>query len=197
MHPHLTDEDLALHPTPAVAMADLVATARLEAEADDSEGGRRSRSPIVYVRARIPQLIKYGAVSLISTVASLTLLTTLVAAEIQTTGWANLIATLFGAVPSYELNRRWVWPSTGKAQLRQIVPFVGLSLIGLALSSITVWVSGGWTDAAGMSEGGRALVAAAANAVAFGSLWIVQFAICERHLFGDGVAAKVSSSLGA
>ena len=36
-------------------------------------------------------------------------LTLLVGTDAVTAGWANVIATGVGTVPSFELNRRWVW----------------------------------------------------------------------------------------
>ncbi|MFN8052650.1 MAG: GtrA family protein [Acidimicrobiales bacterium] len=136
------------------------------------------------MRELLPRLIRYGAVSVVATLVSLTVLTTLVATGAMPAGWANVVATLVGIVPSFELNRRWVWAASGPPRAAQVVPFVALTLVGLSLSSITVSVTGAWADAAGWAAGTRAAVAAVANVAAFGSLWVAQFVICDRRLFG-------------
>ncbi|HSS08396.1 MAG TPA: GtrA family protein, partial [Acidimicrobiales bacterium] len=62
----------------------------------------------------ILKLIRYATVSAISTAVSLTILGTLVATNATTAGWANVVATAVGTVPSFELNRRWVWKKRGR-----------------------------------------------------------------------------------
>jgi hypothetical protein len=57
-----------------------------------------------------------------------------------------------------------------------------MSLAGLALSAVLVAVTTGWSSE--WSDGSRALLADGSNMAAFGSLWLVQFVICDRHLFG-------------
>ena len=61
------------------------------------------------MRRLLRKLVRYAAVSAISTSVSLGLLGALVATGTLSPGWANLLATAAGTVPSFELNRRWVW----------------------------------------------------------------------------------------
>jgi putative flippase GtrA len=142
---------------------------------------------ITNLRARVGQLMRYGAVSLISSGTSLVVLTTLVATGAMAAGWANVVATAVGTVPSFELNRRWVWRSSAeRSLLRQVAPFCILSFAGLAVSTLAVHGAVAWALDRGMSAGGRAAVAALANLAAFGSLWIVQFVVLDRVLFASG-----------
>jgi putative flippase GtrA len=128
------------------------------------------------------RLVRYGAVSLISTAVSLTVLGVLVAANSVTAGWANVIATAVGTVPSFELNRRWVWRKQGRRSLvAEVAPFCALSFAGLGLSTAAVSVATGWA-----SQATRVPVAELANITAFGSLWVVQFVILDRVLFRSG-----------
>ena len=60
------------------------------------------------------KLVRYAAVSAIATTVSLTILGLLVATRSATAGWANVIATAAGTVPSFELNRRWVFQPAGR-----------------------------------------------------------------------------------
>ncbi len=130
--------------------------------------------------------MRYAAVSAISSGTSLVVLTSLVAAGAMSAGWANVVATAVGTVPSFELNRRWVWRHTARRSLLgQIGPFCALSFGGLAVSTLAVHLTGEWAVAHGLSNGARALVAGATSIAAFGSLWIVQYVVLDRVLFAN------------
>jgi putative flippase GtrA len=131
------------------------------------------------------KIVRYGAVSAVSTIVSLTVLGLLVFTGTLSPGWANVVATAIGTVPSFELNRRWVWGRTGRRSLlAEVGPFWALSFAGLGLSTLAVSMAGHWATDAGLHAGMRALVAQAANVCAFGSLWIAQFVILDRSVFG-------------
>lgn len=140
-------------------------------------------------RAVCRRLIRYGSVSAISTATSLTLLGVLVGLLSFPAIWANVIATTIATVPSFELNRRWVWDQRGqRSLLRQATPYFLLSLTGLVISTFAVHLASDATSAAS-----RLLHTAAvemANVAAYGTLWIIQFILCDRVLFrSSGVAA--------
>ena len=68
--------------------------------------------------------------------------------------WSNVIATGVGTVPSFELNRRWVWPGAGRRTwFGQVVPFCALSFTGLVVSTLAVGLvaarTSGWSSGAG------------------------------------------------
>jgi putative flippase GtrA len=131
------------------------------------------------------QLVRYGAVSLISTSISLSVLGGLVATRAMAPTWANIVATGVGTVPSFELNRRWVWSKRGRRSVTvEIGPFTVLSFAGLALSTLTVGAAADWASAAGFSDVWRTTVVEGANVLAFGSLWVAQFLLLDRVLFG-------------
>ena len=99
-------------------------------------------------------------------------------------GWANAAATAVGTIPSFELNRRWVWGKSGRRSIAaEIVPFCILSFAGLALSTLAVRITAAWADAAGWSRLSRTLAVEVANVAAFGSLWVAQFFALDRILF--------------
>ena len=136
------------------------------------------------MRRRLRQLIRYGSVSAISTTISLSVLGILVAGRVMPAGWANVVATACGTVPSFELNRRWVWNKTGRRSFAgEIAPFWALSFLGLALSTLTVTLTAEWADHAAVSSLTRTLMVEGANIAAFGLLWIAQFVILDRVLF--------------
>ncbi|MDQ1431508.1 MAG: hypothetical protein QOF40_2110 [Actinomycetota bacterium] len=134
--------------------------------------------------SRVRQWFRYGTVSIIATVTSMTVLGVLVTATTMPAGVANVVATAVGTVPSFELNRRWVWGKTGKRSLRgEVGPFWILSFTGLALSTLTVSLAAAWAAAIGVDPATRTIMIEAANVAAFGSLWVAQFLILDRVLF--------------
>jgi putative flippase GtrA len=136
------------------------------------------------MKARLPQLLRYGTVSIIATTVSMTILGVLVATALVGAGWANVIATAVGTVPSFELNRRWVWGKTGRRSLAaEVGPFAVLSFTGLAISTAAVAVTAQWATSVALSTGPRTLVVELANVAAFGSLWVAQFVVLDRVLF--------------
>lgn len=128
------------------------------------------------------RLLRYASVSVVSTATGLTVLGLLVGVAGVPAVWANVVATAVGTVPSFELNRRFVWCVRGeRPRLAQIVPFCLLSFSGLVVSSVAVHVAGDATAA------DSRLVHTAAvelgNVAAYGALWVVQFLLCDRLLF--------------
>lgn len=139
---------------------------------------------------RARQFLRYGTVSLISTAISLVVLGTLVAFQVMPAAWANIVATFIGTVPSFELNRRWVWGHTGQRSVgKQVVPFFALTFIGLGLSTVCVYLASHWAQNRGMDASQQAIIAQLANLVGFGSLWLIQFVILDRVLFKSPVEA--------
>jgi len=138
----------------------------------------------------VPKLVRYGAVSIVATTTSLVVLGLLVSTRTMAPGWANVVATAIGTVPSFELNRRWVWRQHGRSSIGgQVVPFCVLSFTGLALSTLTVSLTAAFVDARGIDGAIRTLMVQGANLAAFGSLWVVQFFVLDRWLFRRGPAA--------
>ncbi len=130
------------------------------------------------------QWLRYGTVSLVATATSLSVLGVLVSTTTIPAGVANVLATAVGTVPSFELNRRWVWRRTGRRSVRaEVLPFWLLSLTGLAASTLTVTLAASWAASAGLDGAARTAVIEAANVAAWGSLWVAQFVILDRILF--------------
>jgi putative flippase GtrA len=148
------------------------------------------------VRRRARRLLRYATVSAVSTIVSLVVLGVLVATRSVAAGWANVIATAVGTVPSFELNRRWVWGKGGRRSLAaEIGPFCTLSFAGLALSTVAVSAAAGWASRTGLTATARTVAAEAANVAAFGSLWLVQYVVLDRVLFGRPAAPPPAAQL--
>ncbi|MBV8950729.1 MAG: GtrA family protein, partial [Actinobacteria bacterium] len=103
-------------------------------------------------RERIVKMARYSAVSVIATATSLTVLGLLVSTHAVSPVTANVIATAVGTVPSFELNRRWVWRKTGRRSVwREVAPFWVLSFTGLAVSTAAVAGAAAWCSTAGIA----------------------------------------------
>jgi len=132
-------------------------------------------------RPGVNKLLKYSAVSAISIVVSQIALFT--ALFWLSPAKANVVAVAVGTFPSYELNRKWAWGKTGKGHLwREIVPFWVLSFIGLAFSTLVVFLAGRWLGHTPESSREKLLINGASIA-AFGVLWIGKFVIINKVLF--------------
>jgi putative flippase GtrA len=94
---------------------------------------------------------------------------------------ANILANVIATVPSYTLNRRWVWGKGGKSHLwREVAPFWALSFVGLGISSLAVWGAGAFARHEGLHHLGTSVLVNAANLLSFGLLWIVKFIIFNK-----------------
>jgi len=135
------------------------------------------------VGRRWRQLLRYGAVSVVATLTSQVVLAVLVTTRWASPGWANVAATAAGTVPSFELNRVWVWGRRGRRGTGEVGAFWALSFAGLALSTLAVVVTARWTAHTGIDGAARTVTLQLANLTAFGSLWVAQFVLLDRVLF--------------
>jgi putative flippase GtrA len=149
--------------------------------------GRR-RKGLGYPRAVAPPLseflrtqfdnrhVRYTTVSIIAVATSQSLLLLLQAFGMNPAP-ANIIAVTVGCIPSYTGNRYWVWGKRGKNHFwREVMPFWAIALVGLALSTLLVFVvSHFWTH--------NPIVINVTNLVAFGALWIFKYIALDQLLF--------------
>jgi putative flippase GtrA len=139
----------------------------------------------VWQRRHTPQakqLIKYTMVSVISTVASFGVLAIvyglhIITGEIEATVFANVVAT----VPSYFLNRMWVWGKGGRSHvMKEIVPFWVMSAIGIAVSIGGAAVARHIGKAHHLSHPQQTAVLLLANLISFGLFWVVKYMLYNR-----------------
>jgi putative flippase GtrA len=158
-------------------------------------------------RPRLAQLARYAAVSVVANATTLTVLGILVGIVNFDAGWSNIIATAVATIPSFELNRRWVWGKQGQRSMSaEVVPFWVWAFLELAISSFTVHLMGEHATAAGWSRSLRTLVLEATTIGTTGALWAVQFVLFDRVLFrhrggalpvAPGVGGEVAAVAGA
>jgi putative flippase GtrA len=97
--------------------------------------------------------------------------------EIGSTVFANVVAT----VPSYYLNRKWVWGKGGRSHLtKEIVPFWVMSAIGIVVSIGGAAVARHIGEAHHLSHFDQTLVVLVANMVSFGLFWVLKYMLYNR-----------------
>ena len=139
-------------------------------------------------------MVKYAVVSVVSTLVSQgVLLLTFGVWRLWSAVVSNVVANVIATVPSYYLNRSWVWGKNGRSHLlREVAPFWITSFAGMALSLYTVWVAAGFADHHDFSHVAKTVVVQSANFVAFGILWVGKFVLYNRVLFVQPEAAAVA-----
>ena len=133
----------------------------------------------------LARLTRYAAVSAISTSVTLGLLGVMIYTGALSAGWANVVATAVGTIPSFELNRRWVWAKPGRRSvMKEVVPFCALSFAELVLSTGAVSLAARWSTGSGLGHAAVTLISQGANVSTFGALWALQYVLLDRALFG-------------
>ncbi len=145
--------------------------------------------------ARTPEglkVIRYTAVSVISALTSLVVLTIVYGVlRLWTEVFSTLFANVVAGVPSYILNRRWVWGKSGRSHLwREIIPFWVMSLTGIGFALVTAAWAHDFADAHHLHHLARTILVVGANVAAFGVLWFLKFLILNR-LFAEIADAEV------
>lgn len=148
------------------------------------------------------KLFKYAGVSVVSTIVSqVTLFMTFGVWRVLSEVPANILANALATVPSYYLNRKWVWGKGGRSHLwREVVPFWVLSFIGLAFSSLAVWLAGDFARHHSLGHATTTLLVNGANLFSFAILWFVKFVIYNKLFHIDPIeyeehhAEKVAGS---
>jgi putative flippase GtrA len=147
--------------------------------------------------ARSPQglkMIRYTMVSIISALTSLVVLTFVYGVlrlwtEVASVLFSNIVA----GVPSYILNRRWVWGKSGRSHIwREIVPFWVMSLTGIGFALVTASWAHDFANSHHLHHLARTVLVVGANVGAFGLLWVVKFLILNR-LFAQIAEAELRS----
>jgi len=138
-------------------------------------------------RARTPggkKLLRYTAVSGVSVVVFEVLLFVTFGLLHWTVTWANVFAVSVSAIPSYYLNRKWAWGKHGRSHLmKEVVPFWGMALLGLLMSTITADLAKDWADEVTETHILRTLIVMAGTLAAFGVLWVGKFFVLNKVLF--------------
>ncbi len=136
------------------------------------------------------RILKFGTVSVISTVVAQSILFALYDEHLfgsLSAMVSNVIATGVATVPAYWLNRTWTWGKRGKSSLwREVMPFWVMAFIGLVLSTLAVGVAAHNVDLISHKKLVKDLVVHFANFTTYGAIWVARYAIFNKYMFGPG-----------
>lgn len=128
------------------------------------------------------QLFRYSMVSVVSTAVSFGVLAIVFGAlhlfgAIGSTVFANVTAT----IPSYYLNRKWVWGKGGRSHLvKEIIPFWCMSSIGIVVSIGGAAVARHIGTEHHLSHLQQTALVLAANITSFGVFWFLKYLVFNR-----------------
>ncbi|HVL29078.1 MAG TPA: GtrA family protein [Acidimicrobiales bacterium] len=129
--------------------------------------------------------VRYSMVSVISVIISQVLLAFFFGILHWSARSANVWAVCLSAIPSYYLNRAWAWGKRSRSHLlKEVIPFWGMALIGLLLSTWAAGFAEARATAATDSRLVATMIVNAASIGAFGVLWVGKFVILNKLMFG-------------
>jgi putative flippase GtrA len=128
-------------------------------------------------RAHGLRALKYASVSVVGIAVTQVLLVICYQLVGMTAAWSNFTAVSGASIPAYLLNRQWVWKKSGRHSVRrEVLPFWGISLLGLIISTVAVgFVSRSWDSQ---------LAVSGTNIASFGVLWIGKYLVLDSIMFG-------------
>jgi putative flippase GtrA len=152
----------------------VVAGGRLKPGVDPAEG-----NPVnLQIEVPIAKVLRYSGASIISVLLGLLILGVNIDIFHMSPTLANVVAIAVCIVPSFELNRRWVWRQQGKSEMGEFLPFCILSVAGLVLSTLAVRYAG--DHSAGFSNPWHTVVVDGANLCAYAVLWVARYFVLDR-----------------
>ncbi|HTZ10332.1 MAG TPA: GtrA family protein [Acidimicrobiales bacterium] len=140
------------------------------------------------------RLVRYAAVSVISTAVSFSVLGLVYGvfrwwSEAPSAAFANIVAS----VPAYTLNRRWSWGKSGRSHVfKEVVPFWTMTVIGIVLSTLSATGAHHFSNDHHLHHLARTVVVEGANTGSFAVLWVVKFLVLNR-LFRVHPVAEMES----
>ena len=129
------------------------------------------------------RLIRYGGVTILTTIVGLTTLFV----GLEAFGWdevlANFVSVLVSTPFGYYLNRSWVWErdAGNHSVKREVGPFWIMTFLGFVVSTIAVWIVGQFTDST--------MIILLTQIASFAGLWLVKFYFLEKYLWPDDAEA--------
>lgn len=134
------------------------------------------------------KLWRYGTISVVSTVISLTGLFLFYRILGLSPGWSNIWATIIATIPYYYLNRIWVFKKRGRSHLtKEVIPFWAIAFASLLLSTLAVRFAG-YEARSIASKTTRAGILLIANFTTYGLLWLMKFFVFNKLLFRSRVS---------
>lgn len=144
------------------------------------------------------KLIRYTTVSAISALTSLVILSFVYGVlQLWTEVPSVLFANVMAGIPSYFLNRQWVWGKSGRSHLwREVLPFWVMSLTGIGFALFTASLARNFALDHHLHHLARTVLVVGANVAAFGIVWLLKFIVLNR-LFAQIADAELGDEASA
>jgi putative flippase GtrA len=97
----------------------------------------------------------------------------------------SVIGFLAGAIPNWILNRRWAWQQEGRPPARQIIGYIGVSIVVLVTTSAATGWTNGQVQSIPSGSGLRLLIVTASYVLVQVVLFAAKFAIYEYWVFSE------------
>jgi putative flippase GtrA len=140
-------------------------------------------------QGRLGRLVKFGAVSAVSIVLSQSLLALFVGVMRLHEQLGAILSASISTLPAFQLSRRWVWRKQGSSHMtREVLPFWFMALLGLALSTFVVGITGRWARHHIDVQKHHltfTLVVMLSQLAAYGVLWLVRFFVLDHLVFHE------------
>jgi putative flippase GtrA len=132
------------------------------------------------------KVVRYTMVSVISALVSLVILTiTFGVLRLWDEVVCTLVANILAGIPSYYLNRQWVWKKSGRSHFwRELFPFWVMSISGIGFALYAASLAHNFAVEHQLQHLSRTILVVGANVAAFAILWLLKFVILNR-LFAE------------
>jgi putative flippase GtrA len=128
------------------------------------------------------QLFKYTLVSVISTAVSFACLAVIFGVlRLWGEEVSTVVSNCIAAVPSYYLNRQWVWGKGGRSHLtKEVLPFWVMAVFGIAVSLGGAAIAHRLSVENHLNHLEATVVVLTANVLSFGIFWVLKFLLYNR-----------------
>lgn len=128
------------------------------------------------------KLFKYTLVSAISALTAVVILAFVYGVlRLWTEVPSVLISDILAAIPSYFLNRQWVWGKSGRSHLwREVIPFFAVAITGIGFAIVTASLARSFADAHDLHHLARTVLVVGANIGAFALVWLAKYLFLNR-----------------
>jgi putative flippase GtrA len=128
------------------------------------------------------QLFRYTMVSVISTAVSFGVLLIVYGIfRAFSEVWSTVLANAAATIPSYYLNRSWVWGKNGRSHLtKEILPFWTMSALGIVVSIFGAALATHVGKVYDLGHLEQTVLVLAANVLSFAIFWVLKFIVFNR-----------------
>lgn len=142
------------------------------------------------------KIIRFTSVSLVSTVVSVATISLVYGLKIiRSEVMATLFGNVIGAIPSYNLNRKWTWGKTGRSHMRnEVLPFTIMAVLGIAFSVLGSSYAKHVVHTHHWSHLINTGIVDAANLASFAIFWVLKLIVFNR-IFRVDEEAEIDAHL--